>query len=267
MTDNLRLNHYQVLGIPTQAEPAEIEAAYQKWVQRFHPDHLPADTSPSLRERAQAEFARIEMAYQTLSHHLRRKAYDISLSLESSESSEIPPPALPPRRDVPPLPIPEAPPKQDWLFAVVMILAALMGLGLLLAVVPSLLRATPTPALMEDAAPPITWDPPEPAISQVSPLEIPPPSPDPLSSTVVSREQVQKWVETVAELRPIYSRIAAQLDQTQDPEQRQRLQAEFEAAASAVISQKGLTPEQYRLISQLARENPQVQATIRSLTP
>ncbi|MEN9204353.1 MAG: DnaJ domain-containing protein [Thermostichales cyanobacterium BF4_bins_65] len=260
MTQDLKLTYYQLLGIPPQAQPSEIETVYKNLVQRFHPDHLPPDTSPSLRERAKAEFARIEAAYQTLRDPLRRKAYDLSLSLEAEEPE--------PARQVAPLAIPQEPPRaagQDWLFGLVLLVGSCLGLALLISVIPGLVRSASAPPAEAESAPPLSLTVPE--TDPAAPPLPPAPVPDPLGSTLVSREQIQKWVSTVEELRPLYSQTAQQLQQTQDPEEQLRLQDQFETAAQAVIAKNGLTPEQYRLISQLARENPQVQQAIRSLRP
>ncbi|GAB4217279.1 MAG: hypothetical protein OHK0012_21300 [Synechococcales cyanobacterium] len=255
--------HYQVLGISSQAESSEIQAAFQRLKDQFHPDHLPPDTSDVLRQRAEQEFELIEKAHNVLSHPLRRKAYDISLSLDEAPPPALQPAGLPPLlRDIPPIDIPQAPnsdKQPDWLFAVIVILGSLLGLALLFSVINSL-RSTPTPPLVGDE--PAAVIPP----AAVNPAPVPAQptvTPDALASSAISTAQLERFVAVVEALRPVYERTATQLEQTQDAGTRQRLQQEFETAATAIITSNGLTREEYQLISQLARENPQIQEAIR----
>jgi curved DNA-binding protein CbpA len=66
-------NHFEVLGIKENASLLEIRDAYFGMAKMFHPDRL-ADM-PDLRQKAQAAFARISVAYNELSDDKKRAAY------------------------------------------------------------------------------------------------------------------------------------------------------------------------------------------------
>lgn len=67
--------HYDVLGIPTGADPAEIRRAYVKLARRFHPD-AHAGRSPAERAHAERRMRDVNEAWTTLSDPTRRRAYD-----------------------------------------------------------------------------------------------------------------------------------------------------------------------------------------------
>lgn len=60
---------YRVLGVPKSASRADIKKAYAKLAQEFHPDKNP-------EPGAQAKFAKITEAYQTLNDPKKRDVYD-----------------------------------------------------------------------------------------------------------------------------------------------------------------------------------------------
>ena len=55
-----------VLGVPYQADPAQIKAAYRNLSQKYHPDKH-ADLDPDIRALTSEKFAQIKAAYETLS--------------------------------------------------------------------------------------------------------------------------------------------------------------------------------------------------------
>lgn len=63
------MNPYEVLGIPPNATPQQVKAAYRKLSRRWHPDQNPGkDTS--------AKFNEVNAAYRLLSDPERRERFD-----------------------------------------------------------------------------------------------------------------------------------------------------------------------------------------------
>ncbi len=77
MADRPR-THYETLGIPTGADPAEIRRAYVALARRFHPD-AHAGRSPAERDHADRRMRDVNEAWSALSDPGRRKAYDATL--------------------------------------------------------------------------------------------------------------------------------------------------------------------------------------------
>ncbi|MGG4144642.1 J domain-containing protein [Paenibacillus algorifonticola] len=67
-------NHYDVLGVPKEADAAAIKQAYRKLAKRYHPD----TNGGSLD--AERKFKEIQKAYETLGDPDKRSSYDESLS-------------------------------------------------------------------------------------------------------------------------------------------------------------------------------------------
>ncbi len=67
--------HYEVLGVPTGADPAEIRRAYVKLARRFHPDSH-AGRSAAEKAHADRRMRDVNAAWTTLSDPGRRRAYD-----------------------------------------------------------------------------------------------------------------------------------------------------------------------------------------------
>ncbi|MBX3097366.1 MAG: DnaJ domain-containing protein [Fimbriimonadaceae bacterium] len=70
------MTHYEVLGIPQDANEETIRAAYRKAAREFHPDVNPAP-------EARASFEAASLAYETLTDTERRKAYDAIIRVKS----------------------------------------------------------------------------------------------------------------------------------------------------------------------------------------
>ncbi|WP_077490042.1 J domain-containing protein [Sinomonas mesophila] len=75
-------SHYEVLGVPVTASPADVKRAYRRAARTHHPDHG-GDA---------AEFHRIALAFEVLSDPTRRAAYDRSY-FSASAQREAPRPA------------------------------------------------------------------------------------------------------------------------------------------------------------------------------
>jgi tetratricopeptide (TPR) repeat protein len=71
--------YYKILGVSSDVSAEEIKKAYIKLARKYHPDRKPDD------KRAQARFAGIAEAYQTLSNSGSRYAYDLELGIEPGE--------------------------------------------------------------------------------------------------------------------------------------------------------------------------------------
>lgn len=74
--------HYQVLGIPPSAVPAEIRAVYRALAKKLHPD---ADSSAG----SEARFASIARAYEVLIEEKSRRAYDAQLQREAERQRRM----------------------------------------------------------------------------------------------------------------------------------------------------------------------------------
>lgn len=63
-------DYYELLGVPRNADEAEIKRSYRKLALKFHPDRNPGDA------KAEARFKEINQAYEVLSDGSKRKLYD-----------------------------------------------------------------------------------------------------------------------------------------------------------------------------------------------
>ena len=69
-------DHYQLLGIPRDADAAAVRRAYVSAAKRFHPDALARLGLRELRDVAETVFSRIAAAHETLADAERRRDYD-----------------------------------------------------------------------------------------------------------------------------------------------------------------------------------------------
>lgn len=69
---------YVALGIPKDATPAAIKVAYRKLVLKTHPDKFP---DPVLKAERQAEFFKIQQAYEVIGDAGKRERYDAQVRL------------------------------------------------------------------------------------------------------------------------------------------------------------------------------------------
>ncbi|SHJ45517.1 DnaJ domain-containing protein [Malonomonas rubra DSM 5091] len=70
----MKISHYQILGIPENADLRQVKAAYRSMAKRFHPD------TNSGSEAAAELFRQLSEAYRVLSDEQLRKAYDRTLT-------------------------------------------------------------------------------------------------------------------------------------------------------------------------------------------
>jgi hypothetical protein len=69
------VTHYQVLGVPPAATPADVRRAYLALARRYHPDRLAASGDVEAEERMRA----INAAWAVLGDEHRRRDYDAEL--------------------------------------------------------------------------------------------------------------------------------------------------------------------------------------------
>lgn len=63
-------DYYDILGVSRDAEEREIKKAYKRLAMKFHPDRNPGNA------KAEARFKEIKEAYEVLTDHKKRAAYD-----------------------------------------------------------------------------------------------------------------------------------------------------------------------------------------------
>jgi len=73
--DFIEKDYYKALGVPKNADAAEIKKAYRKLARELHPDKNPDDP------RAEARFKEVSEAYDVLADDSRRREYDEARSL------------------------------------------------------------------------------------------------------------------------------------------------------------------------------------------
>jgi tetratricopeptide (TPR) repeat protein len=84
------LDHYTLLGVPKNANPADVKRAYFAAAKRLHPDALQRSGLDDLRATANELFARIAKAYSVLSDPASRRDYDRGVSpAEDGEAERI----------------------------------------------------------------------------------------------------------------------------------------------------------------------------------
>ncbi len=69
------VNHYEVLGVPMGADPAEIRRAYLHLARRHHPDRN-VDADADTQVRARRKMADLNEAWAVLGDPVRRRHYD-----------------------------------------------------------------------------------------------------------------------------------------------------------------------------------------------
>lgn len=75
---------YEILGVPRDATPDEIKAAYRALALRRHPDLNAGDP------RAAEVFMRLQAAYETLGNPSLRARYDLARSLNRPKAVPVP---------------------------------------------------------------------------------------------------------------------------------------------------------------------------------
>lgn len=71
-------SHYDVLGVESSADAAELKSAYYNLARRYHPDRF-RQTDSTLLTRMESSFARITQAYDTLRDDQLRANYNAKL--------------------------------------------------------------------------------------------------------------------------------------------------------------------------------------------
>ena len=73
------MTHYEVLGVPVSASPADVRRAYLRAARVAHPDfHTDADAGT--RSSAEERMRRVNQAWAVLGDDARRRAYDQTLA-------------------------------------------------------------------------------------------------------------------------------------------------------------------------------------------
>ena len=100
------MSYYDLLGVPPEATPEQIRAAYRTLVQLFHPDRL-EHLKPESRLFAEERLKTLNRAYEVLGDPARRSAYDYTNAPRPANAAD---PAPQPRAQPPPEPRPSAAP-------------------------------------------------------------------------------------------------------------------------------------------------------------
>lgn len=83
----LAADYYRVLGVPRDATPSAINAAFLALAKRWHPDKFDPSSGLSVGTVTKV-FARVSEAHQVLSSSERRRAYDRQVNDDSPEEQE-----------------------------------------------------------------------------------------------------------------------------------------------------------------------------------
>ena len=73
-------SYYQLLGVPDDATPAVIRAAFYHKAAELHPDRFPGLDDPGARDRLVSIYARVAEGYRILSDAPKRTVYDQGLA-------------------------------------------------------------------------------------------------------------------------------------------------------------------------------------------
>src|SRR5207244_12359220 len=84
--------YYEVLDVGRAVDDKEIKRVYYSLARKFHPDLFRRHLDTDLHSRAEAAFARIAQAYETLRTPNLRSAYDNKIGFQRTN---IQPPAAP----------------------------------------------------------------------------------------------------------------------------------------------------------------------------
>ncbi len=107
----------------------------------------------------------------------------------------------------------------------------------------SVQESTPIPLPIATPTPPATL-PPRPTV------------PPTLNPDTISDQEITNLVQALQKIKPLVEGASRVLQATSEPAQRQRIEADFEAAATRVVQEHNLTPERYRDLITLANSNP-----------
>ncbi len=88
------MNHYEVLGVPMGADPAEIRRAYVRLARRHHPDRRSAEGAEAVAA-AQRRMQDINAAWEVLGDPGSRRRYDDAVRAGTAEGPVRPAPAGP----------------------------------------------------------------------------------------------------------------------------------------------------------------------------
>jgi hypothetical protein len=80
-------SHFEVLGVPPTASPAEVRDAYLQQARLFHPDSQHDPALADLRDYLEKVFARVNEAYDALSHPARRADYESFVTRQQAPPS------------------------------------------------------------------------------------------------------------------------------------------------------------------------------------
>jgi curved DNA-binding protein CbpA len=81
----LHADHFEVLGVPRDADDRQVKEAYLRQVKRLHPDRYADPAFADLKLELQALFIRVGEAYEALRHRARRTRYAAELAPEASQ--------------------------------------------------------------------------------------------------------------------------------------------------------------------------------------
>jgi tetratricopeptide (TPR) repeat protein len=103
-----RLNHYQLLGVPEEADKKAIKVAYYERVAVFHTDRYYGKNLGAFKSRLEKVFVALTKAYDTLTRNKSREEYDRYLAARRRTAGLD---SAPPRRMTPtPIAAPDATP-------------------------------------------------------------------------------------------------------------------------------------------------------------
>ncbi len=94
------LNHYQLLGVPSQASRPAIRKAYYGLVALLHPDRHSGKRIRDVRSKMEELVAQITKSYEVLKHKERRADYDEQLQAQRAQRPSAAPAKRPSRDEL-----------------------------------------------------------------------------------------------------------------------------------------------------------------------
>ncbi|MEM6444949.1 MAG: DnaJ domain-containing protein [Cyanobacteria bacterium P01_D01_bin.123] len=256
-------NYYQRLGVARDATDDEIRAAYRRLVRELHPDALPPETPERVRAMAEAEFARLQEAYEVLSDPVSRTTYD---DVQANWALVTRIDRRPVERAARPWLVPAA---SAFFGAAIAVTSVALANGLT--------GKQPASRTIEFRAneAEVTQS----TSSSESDVAGPASQPNVISESEetealaegfaseaesFSRGELTRFAATAIEIKPVVRSVEQRLQIAQTAAEREQIEREFDVEATKIIEANGLSTETYQAIARVAESNETIRQAVTS---